>query len=83
MKIDDKKTATTMELPLVVNVGRYSKHSRTSAFDRKTMGNWDVTIYSQKSVYGKDPETGRFKTTYERNALTEALPISDTGEELM
>lgn len=80
MKIDDKKTATTMELPLVVNVGRYSNTTRTSAFDRKTMGNWDVTIYSQKSVYGKDPETGRFKTTYERYALTEALPVSDTGE---
>ncbi|RRB47205.1 hypothetical protein, partial [Escherichia coli] len=60
-------------------VGRYNNSTRKSAFDRKTMGEWDVTIYSQKSVYGKDPETGRYKTTYERTALTEALPVNDAG----
>ncbi|EBG2148463.1 hypothetical protein FIP36_17105 [Salmonella enterica] len=80
MKVDDKKTATTMELPVTVNVGRYSNSTRSSAFDRSTMGEWDVTIYSQKSVYGKDPETGRYKTTYERTALTEAMPVNDAGE---
>ncbi|MGV7963802.1 IncHI-type conjugal transfer protein RSP [Photorhabdus tasmaniensis] len=79
MEIDDKKTATTLEVPLKVTVGRYNNSTRKSAFDRSTMGEWDVTIYSQKSVYGKDPETGRYKTTYERTALTEALPVNDAG----
>ena len=66
MEIEDKKTATTMELPLKVSVGRYNNSTRKSSFSRTTMGDWDVTIYAQKSVYGKDPETGRYKTTYER-----------------
>ncbi|HIC4599577.1 TPA: IncHI-type conjugal transfer protein RSP [Salmonella enterica subsp. enterica serovar Schwarzengrund] len=79
MEVDDRKTATSLEVPLKVTVGRYNNSTRKSAFDRKTMGEWDVTIYSQKSVYGKDPETGRYKTTYERTALTEALPVNDAG----
>lgn len=40
------------------------------------MGRHDIL---SKSVYGKDPETGRYKTTYERTALTEALPVNDAG----
>lgn len=40
------------------------------------MGRHDILA---KSVYGKDPETGRYKTTYERTALTEALPVNDAG----
>lgn len=79
MEIEDKKTATTMELPLKVSVGRYNNSTRKSSFSRTTMGDWDVTIYAQKSVYGKDPETGRYKTTYERTPLTEALPVNDAG----
>ncbi len=80
MEVDDRKTATSLEVPLKVTVGRYNNSTHVkSAFDRKTMGEWDVTIYSQKSVYGKDPETGRYKTTYERTALTEALPVNDAG----
>lgn len=79
MEVVDKKTATTMELPLKVSVGRYSNATRKSSFSRTTMGDWDVIIYAQKSVYAKDPETGRFKTTYERTPLTEALPVNDAG----
>ena len=79
MEVEDKKTATTMELPLKVSVGRYNNSTRKSSFSRTTMGDWDVTIYAQKSIYGKDPETGRFKTTYERTPLTEALPVNDAG----
>ncbi|TRS62593.1 hypothetical protein DNP22_24590, partial [Salmonella enterica subsp. enterica serovar Panama] len=49
MEIEDKKTATTMELPLKVSVGRYNNSTRKSSFSRTTMGDWDVTIYAQKS----------------------------------
>lgn len=80
MTIDDKKIATTMDLPITVNLGRYSNATRKSTFDRVNMGDWDVTIYSQKSVYGKDPVTGRYKTTYERTPLTGPLPVNDAGE---
>lgn len=80
MTIDDKKIATTMELPINVHLGRYSNATRKSTFDRVNMGDWDVTIYSQKSVYGRDPVTGRYKTTYERTPLTNALPVNDDGE---
>ncbi|MFP1497973.1 hypothetical protein ACLB1Q_34530 [Escherichia coli] len=59
----DNQNGRHLEVPAKVTVGRYNNSTRKSAFDRKTMGEWDVTIYSQKSVYGKDPETGRYKTT--------------------
>lgn len=80
MKVDEKKTATGLEMPLVVSVGRYSNDIRASRFDRKIMGDWDVTVYSQKSIYGIDPVSGRYKTTYERKALTKALPVDDAGQ---
>lgn len=79
LKVEDKKTATGMTLPLKASVGRYSNDTRSSKFDRVNMGDWDVTIYAQKSIYAKDPVSGRFKTTYERTALTKALPVQDDG----
>lgn len=35
-------------------------------------------LRSEKCLW-KDPETGRYKTTYERTPLTEALPVNDAG----
>ncbi|NRN29029.1 hypothetical protein [Photorhabdus heterorhabditis] len=79
LKVDDKKTATGLKLPLTINIGRYKNDCRCTKFVRSDMGEWDVTVYAQKSIYAIDHETGRYKTTYERTALTKPLPVNDEG----
>nr|QHJ90672.1 hypothetical protein [Escherichia coli] len=65
MEVDDRKQPHLLSA-LKGTVGRYNNSTRKSAFDRKTMGEWDVT-YTRKKCIRQRSRNSRYKNYIRKN----------------
>lgn len=79
IKAESRDTATGLEFPVTVSVGKYTNACRCTKFDRTTMGDWDVQFFTETKTYTKNADTGRYETIVNRTPMSEKLPVADDG----
>lgn len=79
IKAESRDTATGLEFPVKVSVGKYTNSCRCTKFDRATMGDWDVQFFTETKTYTKNADTGRYETIVNRTPMSEKLPVADDG----
>lgn len=79
MKVEERKSATSLKVPVSVNIGQWNNSCSCTLYDEKTMGNWDVVVYKVTSKWVTDAETGKDYSVSERTPLTGQLAVNSEG----
>jgi hypothetical protein len=79
MKVEERKSATSLKVPVSVNIGQWNNSCSCTLYDEKTMGNWDVVVYKVTSKWVTDAETGKDYSVSERTPLTGKLAVNSEG----
>ncbi len=79
MKVEERKSATSLKVPVSVNIGQWNNSCNCTLYDASTMGNWDVVVYKVTSKWVTDQETGKDVSVSERTPLTGNLAVNSEG----
>lgn len=79
MKVAERKSATSLKVPVSVNIGQWNNSCNCTLYDASTMGQWDVVVYKVTSKWVTDEETGKDVSVTERTPLTGDLPVNSEG----